>query len=66
MDSILGVITRHPMRQEELKSTLLNWSPDQLAEALSALEASGRAQVVERYRVRFWSALGAYFPNKKS
>ena len=64
VDAIIGIITRHPMRQEELERTLNRWSPGQVDQALAELEASGKAQVVERYGIRFWSAVASRYPNK--
>jgi len=62
VDAVVAVITRHPMREEELIRTLERWSPGQVQEALQALSLSGRAQVVERYSYRFWSAAPARYP----
>ncbi len=62
VDAVIAIITRHPMRQEELESTLASFSPGHVKEALGKLVASGRAQVVERLGVSFWSAAPAYFP----
>jgi wyosine [tRNA(Phe)-imidazoG37] synthetase (radical SAM superfamily) len=62
VDAVVAVITRHPMREEELTHALERWSPGQVQEALQALHLSGRAQVVERYGCRFWSAAPARYP----
>ena len=62
IDVVVGIITRHPMRQDELERTLDRWAPIQVSEALEELEASGRVQMVERYGVRFWSAATAHYP----
>jgi wyosine [tRNA(Phe)-imidazoG37] synthetase (radical SAM superfamily) len=64
VDAIVSIITRHPMRQDELEKTLAQWSTGQVSEALSELESSGRAQVVERYGVKFWSASPSHYPQK--
>jgi wyosine [tRNA(Phe)-imidazoG37] synthetase (radical SAM superfamily) len=64
VDAIIGIVTRHPMRQDELERTLTRWSPGQVIEALADLNASGRAQIVERYGTRFWSAEPARYPDK--
>lgn len=64
IDAVVGIITRHPMRQEELERTLDRWSPGQVNQALAELAVSGRAQVVERYGVRFWSAAPARYPDE--
>ena len=61
IDAVIAIITRHPMRQQELERALERWSPGQVSQVLANLEASGRAQVVERYGDRFWSAaIGRY------
>ena len=64
VDAIIGIITRHPMRQEELERALARWTPGQVRETLADLEASGQAQVVERYGARFWSAAPSRYPDE--
>jgi len=61
VDAVVAVITRHPMSEEELTHALERWSPGKVQEALQTLHLSGRAQVVERYGKRFWSATGTRF-----
>jgi len=63
VDAVVGIITRHPMREDELIETLKHWIPGEVAETLTELEKSGKAQVVERYGIRFWSASPAYYPD---
>jgi wyosine [tRNA(Phe)-imidazoG37] synthetase (radical SAM superfamily) len=65
LEEIVAVITRHPMREEELIQTLERFSPDDVLDRLAELEKSGKAQVVERYHTRFWIASPAYFPPRK-
>jgi wyosine [tRNA(Phe)-imidazoG37] synthetase (radical SAM superfamily) len=64
VDAVISIITRHPMRQDELERTLIHWSPGQVKEALADLEASGKAQIVERYDTRFWSVAPAHYPDE--
>ena len=64
VDAIISIITRHPMRQDQLERTLERWSPGQVNRVLADLENSGKAQIVERYGVRFWSAAPAHYPDK--
>lgn len=64
VEALVGVITRHPMREEELIRTLDRWTPDQVAEALAELDASGRVKVVVRYDQRFWSSVGARYADE--
>jgi len=62
VDAVVGIITRHPMREDELIETLKHFSPGEVTVTLTELEKSGKAQVVERYGTRFWSASPAYYP----
>lgn len=62
IEAVIGIISRHPMRQDELERALGRWSPEQVSKALEDLGASGRAQIIERYGIRFWSAASAYYP----
>jgi wyosine [tRNA(Phe)-imidazoG37] synthetase (radical SAM superfamily) len=63
-DAVIGIITRHPMSEEDLLETLERWSPGRVREVLGELEASGRAQVVQRYGLRFWSAAPSRYPDE--
>jgi hypothetical protein len=63
-EAVINIITRHPMREEESKRTLEQTAPDQVGLVLAELEQSGRAQNVERYGVRFWSAAPAHYSTK--
>ena len=60
-DAIVGIVTRHPMRENQLIQTLARWSPDEVNETLSTLSNDGRIQVVERYGVRFWTVEQAHY-----
>ena len=62
--AVLQIITRHPMRQEELEKALAQWAPDQVAETLARLTASGQAQIVKRLGTCFWSAASAHYPDE--
>ena len=64
IDAIIAIITRHPMRQEELEQALSRWTPGQVSRALDELEASGQAQVIARYGVRFWSAASSHYADE--
>jgi len=64
VDAIISIITRHPMRQEELERALARWTPGRVQEALSDLDTSGQAQVVERFGARFWSAAPSRYPDE--
>jgi wyosine [tRNA(Phe)-imidazoG37] synthetase (radical SAM superfamily) len=64
VDAIVSIITRHPMNEAELRRTLEKWTPGQVDEALEELSSGRRAQVVERYGKRFWSATPAHYPQR--
>ena len=66
VDAIIGIITRHPMSEEELTRTLTQWASGEVNQALTDLEASGKAQVVVRYGMRFWTAAPGHYPDKTS
>ncbi len=61
LDAVIGIITRHPMREDQLERSLARWSAGEVREALEKLRADGRATVVERLGARFWSAAGARY-----
>lgn len=62
VDAIVGIITRHPMNEADLAAALAHRTPEGVQQALDELAASGRAQVVVRYGVRFWSAAPSHYP----
>jgi wyosine [tRNA(Phe)-imidazoG37] synthetase (radical SAM superfamily) len=64
VDAVVEIISRHPMREDELVKTLERRLPGEVDAALKELENSGRAQVIERYGCRFWSAASAYYPDE--
>ena len=65
LEAVISIITRHPMREEELLKTLAQYSPNDVKGILAELENSGKAKVIERYHTRFWIASPAYFPPGK-
>ncbi len=64
VDAIIGIITRHPMKEGELLETLAQFSQGEVLNTLHELKESGRAQIVNRYGVRFWSASPIFYPNE--
>ena len=64
LEAVLAIITRHPMRQDQLEQALAQWAPDQAETVLAELQASGQAQVVERLGSRFWSADQSRYPDQ--
>jgi wyosine [tRNA(Phe)-imidazoG37] synthetase (radical SAM superfamily) len=64
LEAVVAIITRHPMREEELLRSLRRWAPCRVTEALRELAASGRAQVVSRFGHQFWTSAGARYAEK--
>ena len=62
--AILEIVSRHPMSENELLEALHNWKPNEVNENLRLLQSSGKAQVVERYGQRFWSAISARYSDR--
>ncbi len=60
-DAVISIVTRHPMRENQLVANLARWCPDEINETLSKLEKDGRIQIVERYGVRFWTVEQAHY-----
>ena len=60
-DAIMAIITRHPMGEDELITTLTRWSSEKVHPVLENLLYSGKAQIITRYGTRFWSAKGAKY-----
>lgn len=61
-DALVGIITRHPLKEKQILDILQDWSPDAVNRELADLHDSGKAQVVERYGVKFWIGSPSYFP----
>jgi wyosine [tRNA(Phe)-imidazoG37] synthetase (radical SAM superfamily) len=61
--TILGIITRHPMCEEELSAALKRWSPNEVHNILEILLATGRVQLIERFGQSFWSAAESFYAN---
>jgi wyosine [tRNA(Phe)-imidazoG37] synthetase (radical SAM superfamily) len=64
-ENILSLITRHPMHKKDLERIFPVRSEDDLEQALQELKRSGRARVVERLGVSFWTASPSHFPDEE-
>ncbi len=60
--AILDIITRHPLREDELRNALASLPIQQVEAALQELQTSGKARLIERYGRRFWCAASARYP----
>ncbi len=54
--AIVQIVTRHPMRDEELRRALWRWTQKEIEQALGQLKAGGQIQPVERHGALFWSS----------
>jgi len=61
-EAVLGIFTRHPMREKELIETLTKWKPEEINQTLQSLKDGGGVKIIERYGVRFWSAASSHYP----
>ncbi|MCC6956201.1 MAG: radical SAM protein [Anaerolineales bacterium] len=61
-ETILEIITRHPMTEEELGEVLPGCSREDIREAIASLQAAGEARQVDRLDRRFWSSAKARYP----
>jgi wyosine [tRNA(Phe)-imidazoG37] synthetase (radical SAM superfamily) len=66
VDAVVGIITRHPMLEQELVRALGRWSPAEVRQALKDLEARGAARMVGRYDRRFWAPVAARYGETQS
>jgi wyosine [tRNA(Phe)-imidazoG37] synthetase (radical SAM superfamily) len=60
-DCVAAVIRRHPLRDEDLRRALHQQAPEQANRVLAELAGDGRAQVVTRHGVRFWTAAAGHY-----
>jgi wyosine [tRNA(Phe)-imidazoG37] synthetase (radical SAM superfamily) len=65
VEAIMGIITRHPMKESEINQALSKWPLNDIRATLHQLVESGKAQLVNRGGVLFWSASDAYYANGK-
>ena len=63
-DAIIEIVSRHPMREEEIRRALGRWSPAEVSAALAEVGSSGRVRIVERFGARFWTAAGSRYSGK--
>lgn len=61
-EAILGIVTRHPMSEDQLAHLLTRWPAAEIGAALAALQTAGQINRVERLGMRFWSAAPSVFP----
>jgi wyosine [tRNA(Phe)-imidazoG37] synthetase (radical SAM superfamily) len=60
-ETILSIVTRHPMQESELLSVLKNWPTDKIHKSLMNLSSSKKIKKVNKYGATFWIASEANF-----
>jgi wyosine [tRNA(Phe)-imidazoG37] synthetase (radical SAM superfamily) len=65
VDAIAAIVSRHPMRVDEIEDALAHWAPGDVQTALTDLRASGRVRIIERHGVRFWTSAESFYPEDK-
>jgi wyosine [tRNA(Phe)-imidazoG37] synthetase (radical SAM superfamily) len=63
VDAIIGIITRHPMSEDQLLSALTQFPPEERERIIESLLASKKTQRVERFGNKFWCAAPSVFPD---
>lgn len=53
-EAFISILSRHPMSENDLLSTVEKWHPGESAQFLESLNASGQVQVINRHGRRFW------------
>jgi len=65
-EALLSILTRHPMPESDLLTTLEKWLPGQAESTLQRLNVEGKVQVVERRGQRFWGVAQAKYRAKQA
>ena len=63
-DTIVGIVSRHPLEEEELMRMLSHLSSDEAQAVLTQMKAGGKVQMVERYGQRFWCGASGCYPEE--
>lgn len=63
VDAIVEIVTRHPMKDSELRMVLGNLPQVEVQSVIEELLDSGKAVVVCRNKINYWVSSGSKFPN---
>lgn len=63
VDAIIGIITRHPMSEDQLLTALNQFPAGEREKTIEALIVSKQAQLIERFGKKFWCATPSVFPD---
>jgi wyosine [tRNA(Phe)-imidazoG37] synthetase (radical SAM superfamily) len=64
-EAIVEIVSRHPMREEEIRRALARWPADDVSAALAEAAAGGRVRTIERLGARFFAAAGSRYSAKE-
>jgi wyosine [tRNA(Phe)-imidazoG37] synthetase (radical SAM superfamily) len=62
-DTLLGILSRHPMSNAQLHRAMAHWAPSQASAFLDSLGASPRVKKTIRHGETFWVSREAVFPS---
>jgi hypothetical protein len=65
VEALIEILTRHPMREEEVIAALDKWAPREIVESLHRLSRDGRVGVITRFGRRFWSTSGTTYASEQ-
>ncbi len=65
-EALVNITQRHPMREDQILTSLSAYSRDALKETLLALEESGAMQKIERHGVIFWTAKSGNYGKQRT
>ena len=63
METLLGILARHPMSEAQMRRALVRWAPSQASAFLDSLEGSPRVKKTTRHGETFWVSREAVFPS---
>lgn len=64
LSELVGIISRHPISEDEISVILGHWPPEKVNQALKEIEINRFAKKVVRNEVVFWVASGSHFPEQ--
>jgi wyosine [tRNA(Phe)-imidazoG37] synthetase (radical SAM superfamily) len=65
VEALIGIITRHPMSEDQLLHSLELLPEVKRAQIIQSLSSSKKVQIIERYGQSFWCASPAVFPDSR-
>jgi len=63
LETILGVVGRHPLSEDQLLRALSEWPEEEKTQLLRELEEAGNAVQIRRHGSLFWVAASSRFPH---